>query len=144
MGLPAPNRPLLQSSSSSDHDDQSWDSEPAAQVPPPAPLPDPGMDRLPAQPLTLSLDAGSSWSSEMRQLPAALPLVGPWVFSSSAKGAKAFPDTDHVVNMPVRTGSWERWTVVGLGAGKGGPLPPVMGLVGTKKRRLPSLLNGVR
>ncbi len=70
-------------------------------------LPDPGMPRLPARRLTLVQDDGvtspSSSSSpsqpryQMRPFPEALPVVGPYFWSTSAT---AFPGSDCVANLP--------------------------------------------
>ncbi|GAX76979.1 hypothetical protein CEUSTIGMA_g4426.t1 [Chlamydomonas eustigma] len=61
----------------------------------------PGTERLPPHPLTLRLDPDSLYSKQIKAMPSALPVVGPWILSSSAH---AFPGTDCVAN--IRANLW--------------------------------------
>ena len=59
-------------------------------------IPSPGMDRLPAQPLRLRVLGAHA--GQTTRTPDRLPLVGPWVLSTSHD---AFPGTDCLANLQV-------------------------------------------
>ena len=107
------SRPTMQSSYEDDADTEQasalgsrqldWDEDPAVVVEEDpsqssgAPLPNPGMDRAPAQPLRLIVEG--TYATQTFP-PGRLPLVGPWVISNSLR---AWPATDCFANLQVRS-----------------------------------------